>query len=127
VGLIWPTTGVVSLDPFSVPLLNTLILVSSGATLTVAHHYLVRDSRLAVSWLLFTVVLGIVFTLCQLFEYAMASFTFSIRNYGSIFFIATGFHGLHVLVGTLLLSISLVKIVNVRYNISHHVSLELRA
>jgi len=106
---------VVSLDSFRVPLLNTLILVSSGATLTVAHHYLIINNKEGLGWLLLTLILGVLFTLCQLFEYINAIFVFSCSNYGRIFFIATGFHGLHVLVGRLLLLISLIKINNFRY------------
>jgi len=127
VGLIWPAVGTLRLDPLSVPLLNTLILVSSGATLTVSHHLLmVRDST-SVYWLMLTLGLGVFFTICQLFEYGISSFMFFRSNYGRIFFIATGFHGLHVFVGSLLLFISLLKMCSVRYTRWHHVRFELSA
>lgn len=127
VGLVWPAVGILRLDPLRVPLLNTLILVSSGGTLTVSHHLLIQSKREGLYWLGLTLILGIVFTLCQLFEYITASYRIAAANYGSIFFLATGFHGLHVLVGRLLLLISLIKMFSFRFNSWHHVRFELAA
>lgn len=126
-GLVWPSQGVYSLDPLSVPLLNTLILVSSGLTLTVRHHFMLNNNLLRLQWLLITVLLGLIFTLFQVFEYQSASYTWSSSTYGSTFFIITGFHGGHVIVGTLLLTISLIKITIFKFNPWHHVLFELSA
>merc|ERR1711928_129975 len=87
-------------DTFSVPLLNTVILLSSRVTVTWCYHsVVVRYFYESVLGLLFTLILGLLFTLLQILEYFETSYTISYGNYGSIFFIATGFHGFHVLVG----------------------------
>lgn len=127
VGLTFPPTGIVSLNPFSVPLLNTLILVTRGRTLTVAHHLLLINKTSRINWLVITLVLGVTFTCLQAFEYYQATFTIMSANYGRIFFLATGFHGLHVLVGSILLAIRLVKLINYRYTAWHHVRFEAAA
>merc|ERR1711915_307650 len=94
--------GIKVFNPFQVPLLNTIILISSGIRVTWAHHSLiVGNFTQTTQGSIITVVLGIYFTILQGLEYFEARFTFADRIYGSTFFIATGFHGLHVLVGTL--------------------------
>ena len=104
VGSIWPPYGIKVFNPFQVPLLNTIILLSSGVRVTWAHHSLIIGNfNETKKGLIITVILGIYFTMLQGLEYIEASFTFADRIYGSTFFIATGFHGLHVLVGTLFL------------------------
>jgi heme/copper-type cytochrome/quinol oxidase subunit 3 len=108
----------------ALPLYNTLLLVRSGLTLTVAHNLLLSDNRQAVQYLLFTIVLGFSFTLCQAMEYYIAPFTFSIRNYGSIFYLGTGFHGAHVLIGATLLRVRCYKIVVNAYTKLDHTFLE---
>lgn len=98
-------------------MLNTFILVTSGRTLTLSHHYLLSNNvSKSLVWLVVTVILAIAFTLCQVFEYFEASYTMRIANYGSIFFLSTGFHGSHVLAGRTLLLISLVKLARGYYN-----------
>lgn len=100
----WPPIGLKSFDPFSVPLLNRVILLSSGASVTWSHHALLdRKMRRASFRLAITVGLGVYFSAVQGVEYIAASFRIGDRAYGSTFFIATGFHGLHVVVGTALL------------------------
>ena len=100
----WPPEGVVPLDPWTVPFLNTVILLSSGATVTFAHH-LVRegDNKRAARWILLTVVLGLIFTGFQAYEYYHAAFPFTGGIYSSTFYLATGFHGFHVIIGTIFL------------------------
>lgn len=128
VGLTWPPRGINPLDPFRVPLLNTFILVRSGRTLTLSHHYLL-NSKLTnrVIWLVFTLILAVAFTACQVFEYFEAFFTIRMANYGRIFFLSTGFHGSHVFAGTTLLLISLVKIIRGNFNMWHHTRFEAAA
>src|SRR3546814_2144781 len=92
------------LDAFSLPLLNTLILLCSGTTITWAHHSLIHGDREGLKkglWL--TIILGAVFSAIQAYEYAHAPFGFGQSNYSSAFYMATGFHGFHVLVGTIFL------------------------
>jgi cytochrome c oxidase subunit 3 len=108
IGGTWPPEGIEPLDPFVYPLLNTLILLASGTTITWAHHALIHNDREGLKkglWL--TVGLGLLFTALQAYEYAHASFGFSGHIYGATFFMATGFHGFHVIVGTLFLMVCL--------------------
>jgi cytochrome c oxidase subunit 3 len=88
--------------------LNTVILLSSGATITYAHHSLIKGERKgALYGSIFTVILALVFTLFQGIEYNVSSFTISDGVFGTCFFFATGFHGFHVIVGTIFLSVGL--------------------
>jgi cytochrome c oxidase subunit 3 len=98
---VWPPPGVYTFDPFKMPFLNTLILLLSGTTITWAHHSLIeRDRKHLIMGLGLTVILGMCFTLCQVLEYSDAPWKFSGGIYPSVFFLATGFHGFHVIVGT---------------------------
>ncbi|GAN11158.1 hypothetical protein MAM1_0489c10716 [Mucor ambiguus] len=100
-GAHWPPAGIETLNPWEVPLLNTVILLSSGATVTYAHHSLIQGNRAGVIYgLIATVALAAVFTGFQAFEYYNAPFTFSDGVYGSTFYMATGFHGIHVIIIT---------------------------
>lgn len=100
--------GIEAINPFELPLLNTVILLSSGVTVTYAHHSLIQGNRKGVLYgLIITVVLAIVFTALQGIEYTVSSFTISDGAFGSCFFFGTGFHGLHVMIGTAFLSVGL--------------------
>merc|ERR1739838_251730 len=100
-GSCWPPLGLSSLSPFHVPLLNTVVLLTSGATVTWSHASLIAGSTsTSFSALVYTVLLGASFTLLQGFEYHLSSFCISDGAYGSCFYLATGFHGLHVILGT---------------------------
>ncbi len=91
-------------DPWELPLFNTLVLLTSGTTITWAHHSLQVGDRKGLIWgLALTILLGMLFTACQAYEYSHAAFKFSGNIYGSVFFMATGFHGMHVLIGTIFL------------------------
>ena len=106
IGGIWPPKGIGVLDPREIPFLNTPILLSSGAAVTWAHHaILAGKEKRAVYALVATVSLALVFTGFQGMEYYQAPFTISDSIYGSTFFLATGFHGFHVIIGTLFLII----------------------
>jgi cytochrome c oxidase subunit 3 len=109
-GGIWPPQGIEVFDPWHLPLINTLILLTSGTTVTWAHHALLHDDRKGlVRGLALTVLLGLVFTGVQAYEYAHAAFGFSGSIYSATFFMATGFHGFHVLVGTIFLIVCLIR------------------
>ncbi|MBP2147667.1 cytochrome c oxidase subunit 3 [Xanthobacter autotrophicus DSM 597] len=109
-GGMWPPKGIESLDPWHLPLLNTLILLTSGTTVTWAHHALVHGDRQGLKWGLWcTVILGVLFSMCQAYEYYHAHFHFSGNIYGATFFMATGFHGFHVIVGTIFLAVCLMR------------------
>lgn len=128
IGCIWPPTGIVPINPFSVPLLNTTVLLASGVTVTWAHHSLIANQRnAAVQSLVLTVALGAYFTLLQAIEYLEASFSIADRAYGTTFFVATGFHGLHVLIGTTFLIICLARTINHQFSRTHHFGFEAAA
>ncbi|WP_306027085.1 cytochrome c oxidase subunit 3 [Stappia sp. MMSF_3263] len=109
-GGVWPPAGIETFDPWHLPLLNTLILLTSGTTVTWAHHALLHDDREGLKWgLTLTVLLGVLFSFVQAYEYSHAAFGFSGSIYGATFFMATGFHGFHVIVGTIFLLICLIR------------------
>jgi cytochrome c oxidase subunit 3 len=100
--------GIEPINPFELPLLNTVILLSSGATITYGHHSLLKRNRVGSLYgAVFTVILAIIFTLFQAIEYSVSSFTISDGAFGTCFFFGTGFHGLHVIIGTLFLGVGL--------------------
>ncbi|MFC4192293.1 cytochrome c oxidase subunit 3 [Novosphingobium lubricantis] len=107
----WPPKAIEAvMDPFDLPLLNTLILLCSGTTLTWAHHALIHGDRDGLKKGLWaTILLGLVFSAIQAYEYAHAPFAFGTNTYGSAFYMATGFHGFHVIVGTIFLIVCLVR------------------
>ncbi|MCX7932751.1 MAG: cytochrome c oxidase subunit 3 [Rhodovarius sp.] len=125
----WPPQGIKTFDPLHLPLLNTLILLLSGCTVTWAHHGILHgDKRTAVSGLALTVLLGILFTAIQAYEYASAPFPFAGGGiYSSTFFLATGFHGFHVIVGTLFLLVCLVRAAAGHFTPEKHFGFEAAA
>jgi cytochrome c oxidase subunit 3 len=148
----WPPSGIVTLDPWHLPLLNTVILLTSGTTVTWAHHAIqTGDKKGAVQGLALTVILGISFTCIQAYEYAHAPFTFGLNGaalaaftdpahavlvagqgnlgaiYGSTFFMATGFHGFHVIVGTVFLTVCLIRAILGHFTPTRHFGFEAAA
>lgn len=110
IGGVWPPQGIETISPWSVPLLNTLILLASGATVTKAHYAIQKNDNFEVIWNLdLTIILALIFTKIQVFEYNVSSFTISDSVYGSLFYLMTGFHGLHVLIGTCFLIVCLFR------------------
>jgi cytochrome c oxidase subunit 3 len=100
--------GIQAINPFELPLLNTIILLSSGVSVTYAHHSLIEGNRAgALYGLVYTIILAIFFTALQGIEYTVSSFTISDGIFGSCFYFGTGFHGLHVIIGTIFLSVGL--------------------
>nr|YP_009730386.1 cytochrome c oxidase subunit III [Stephanometra indica]QHT54551.1 cytochrome c oxidase subunit 3 [Stephanometra indica] len=127
-GVCWPPSGISPLDPFLVPLLNTAVLLSSGVTITWCHHSIVENNWFeAVQSLFFTVLLGLYFTGLQSWEYYDAPFTISDGVYGSTFFVATGFHGLHVIIGTTFLVVCFFRLFFYHFSNGHHFGFEAAA
>nr|UGS80456.1 cytochrome c oxidase subunit III [Lachesilla sp. LaspMLY] len=128
IGLNWPPLGIKPFNPIQIPFLNTMILLSSGVSITWAHHALLKNNfSQTIFSLLITIILGIYFSLLQMFEYKEASFTIADSTYGSTFFMATGFHGLHVIIGTLFIITSLIRHVNLQFSKTHHFGFEASA
>ena len=128
IGVAWPPTGITPLNPFLVPLLKTAVLLSSGVTITWSHHRILAGNRSeAIQALLLTVILGVYFTILQAWEYLDSPFTIADRIYGSTFFVATGFHGLHVIIGTTFLFICFLRLINHHFSAHHHFGFEAAA
>ncbi len=127
-GGVWPPKGIETFDPWHLPLLNTMILLLSGTTVTWAHHAMLHNDREGVkNGLICTVLLGMLFTACQAFEYSHAHFSFSGHVYGATFFMATGFHGFHVIIGTIFLAICLFRLLAGHFKPDHHFGFEAAA
>jgi len=127
-GGMWPPKGVHVIAAFDLPFMNTLILLLSGTTVTWAHHAILEgNKRDAVRGLLITVILGACFTGIQLFEYAHAPFGFSDNIYSSTFFMATGFHGFHVFIGTTFLLVCLFRAMKDQFTPKQHFGFEAAA
>mgnify|MGYP001814999966 CR=1 FL=1 len=127
-GSCWPPVGIRVLNPFEVPLLNTAVLLASGVTVTWAHHALIAGERVrGLQGLGFTVLLGAYFTFLQVGEYFEASFSIRDGAYGTTFFVATGFHGLHVLIGTRFLLVCLIRHYYYHFSLGHHFGFEAAA
>jgi cytochrome c oxidase subunit 3 len=127
-GGVWPPKGIETFDPWHLPLLNTLILLTSGTTVTWAHHALIHGDRKGLKqglWL--TIVLGVLFSFVQAIEYSHAAFGFSGNIYGATFFMATGFHGFHVIVGTIFLAVCLARVYAGHFTPKQHFGFEAAA
>ena len=121
IGGSWPPLGITPLDPFAIPLLNTILLLSSGAFVTYGHHALIEGNRKgAILGTFLTIVFAIVFTALQYYEYSEASFTMSDSVYGTVFYASTGLHGLHVIVGTIFITVGFIRIVKYHLTDTHH-------
>ncbi|NBZ89774.1 cytochrome c oxidase subunit 3 [Stagnihabitans tardus] len=127
---VWPPAGIETFDPWHLPLINTLILLCSGAAATWAHHALVHDNNNRKDiknglWL--AMILGAVFSFFQAYEYSHAAFGFAGNIYGASFFMATGFHGFHVFIGTIFLGVCLIRTYKGDFTPEQHVGFEAAA
>ena len=128
IGAVWPPKGILVLNPWEIPFLNTILLLSSGAAVTWAHHAILTGHRSqAISALIVTVTLAIIFTAFQGLEYVTAPFNISDGIYGSCFFLATGFHGFHVIIGTIFLMVCLIRLGYRHFTSNHHFGFEAAA
>nr|QZZ18312.1 cytochrome c oxidase subunit III [Eurhadina jarrayi] len=128
IGMQWPPLGIISFNPINIPLLNTMILLSSGITITWAHNSLVNKNYSSMNQaLLMTVSLGLYFTALQAYEYIESPFTIADSVYGATFFMATGFHGLHVIIGTIFIIVTTMRNQKLHFSKNHHVGFEASA
>ena len=125
----WPPEGITTFDPFHLPFMNTMILLLSGTTVTWAHHALLEGDRQGlITGLACTVALGLAFTTCQAIEYSDAPFHFSGGGvFPAVFFLATGFHGFHVIVGTIFLIVCLFRAIDNQFTPERHFGFEAAA
>jgi len=127
-GINWPPKGIKTFNPLEIPLLNTLILLTRGLTITWTHHRIIEnDYNQSLQRLFITVILGAYFTILQIYEYKEAPFTIADSVYGSTFFITTGLHGLHVIIGTTFLLICLIRLYLNHFSSTHHFGFEAAA
>lgn len=128
IGCVWPPKGIIAINPWHVPLLNTLVLVTSGAFITWSHYsLLVGDRDQTIEALVGTIGLALFFTMLQYYEYSVAPFNISDSIYGSVFYMLTGLHGSHVIIGTLFLIVCLYRLTERHFTKTHHVGFECGA
>ena len=124
-GGMWPPLGIEPINYLELPLLNTIILLSSGAFVTVSHHSFINgDREKSLRYLLITIILAIIFTVLQGVEYWLSPFTISDGVYGSCFFFGTGFHGIHVIIGTIFLYVGYLRLRSYQITDHHHIGYE---
>lgn len=128
IGKVWPPEGIETFDPWHLPFANTVILLTSGTTVTWAHHALREGNRKGlIQGLVLTILLGLLFTTVQAYEYSHAAFGFKDGIYASTFFMATGFHGAHVIIGSIFLIVTLFRAMNGHFKPHHHFGFEAAA
>ena len=128
IGCVWPPKGIQIINPWEIPLLNTTLLLTSGASLTWAHSAMYGGSLVEViSGLILTIFLAILFTGFQVYEYCNAEFNINDGAYGSTFYMLTGLHGAHVIIGTLFLCVSLYRVMQHHYTKQVHIGFEAAA
>ena len=124
-GAQWPPLGIEAINAFELPLLNTVLLLGSGVTITYSHHSLIQGNRNgALLGAISTVFLAMIFTAFQGVEYSVSSFTISDGAYGSCFYFGTGFHGIHVIIGTIFLAVGFWRILAYHLTENHHLGFE---
>lgn len=125
IGMRWPPEGILCLNPYEIPLSNTIILIVSGIAITFAHSaILTGQANKALIGFVLTLILAVSFTLAQLAEYIKAPFSIADGIYGSIFFMSTGFHGIHVIIGTIFITVCFTRFLAGHFTKEHHVGLE---
>lgn len=128
IGRIWPPLIIKPFNPYNIPLLNTIILLSSGLSITWRHYIILnKNKKERLISLIITILLGIYFSYLQYIEYKEASFTISDSIYGSTFFLITGFHGIHVIIGTFFIIVIFLRLINNQFSSFHHFGFEARS
>lgn len=125
IGGLWPPQEILSFNPYNIPLLNTLILLRSGVTITWCHYSILIEEYVDIEEsILITIILGFTFIIFQYYEYFESFYTISDSVYGSIFFLVTGFHGIHVIIGVIFILISAFRLFSYHFSIIHHFGFE---
>nr|YP_010026392.1 cytochrome c oxidase subunit III [Cacopsylla citrisuga]QOQ84938.1 cytochrome c oxidase subunit III [Cacopsylla citrisuga] len=125
-GLMWPPKNIHPFNPLNIPLMNTVILLSSGVSVTWTHASMCSNNFTTTKIsLLMTITLGIYFSFLQFYEYISSPFSISDSVYGSTFFLTTGFHGIHVIIGTLFLTHVFLRLKNINFSFQHHLGMEM--
>ena len=128
IGNKWPPIGIEIFNPYNIPLLNTLILLSSGISITWSHFIILKNNyNQRKNSILITIILGIYFSLLQFIEYNESSFSISDSVFGRTFFLITGFHGIHVIIGTIFILITFIRLYNYQFSKIHHFGFEARS
>jgi len=128
IGSIWPPKGIATFSTWGIPFVNTIFLLASGATITFAHHNLLSGNKEEVHYGFFgTIMLALTFLICQLYEYITSPFSINNSVYGATFFMLTGFHGFHVLIGLTFIIINWIRFSHDHFSRSHHVGFEAAA
>lgn len=126
IGGVWPPKAITTINTYTFPLTNTFILLTSGAAITWSHHAVLADAKKqALLGSIFTILLAILFTCLQGFEYINAPFNISDGIYGSCFYLTTGLHGFHVFLGTVALIVSLIRLILNHYSTTIHTGLNI--
>nr|YP_009945140.1 cytochrome c oxidase subunit III [Nomia chalybeata]QOE17504.1 cytochrome c oxidase subunit 3 [Nomia chalybeata] len=125
IGNMWPPKMIKMFNPYDIPLLNSIILISSGMTITWSHNLIKNNKKKSFMLLNITIILGIYFSMLQYIEYLEAQFSFNDSIFGSIFFMATGFHGIHVIIGTTFLLICSIRMNMNHFSMIHHLNFDL--
>nr|QCG69828.1 cytochrome c oxidase subunit III [Andrena hunanensis]QCG69841.1 cytochrome c oxidase subunit III [Andrena striata] len=125
IGMTWPPTSIKQMNPYNIPLLNSVVLVSSGITVTWTHYSLLTEKSMDAKFsFMLTIILGMYFTFLQVIEYLEATFCFNDSIYGSIFFMTTGFHGSHVNIGLIFLATCFMRLTKNHFSKMHHLHFE---
>lgn len=125
IGRKWPPLIIRPFNPYNIPLLNTIILLSSGLRITWSHYSILNHNKFeSLISLYITIILGLYFSFLQFYEYNEAIFTISDSVYGSSFFLITGFHGLHVIIGTIFISTTIIRLIKNQFSSLHHFGFE---
>ena len=125
-GIYWPNKGIYPFYPYGVPFLNSILLLRSGGSVTWSHIIIYeKNHNSIINSINLTLIFGLSFTILQTYEYFQRTFTIEDSTYGRIFFLITGFHGIHVIIGSLILISVKIRINKGIININHHVNIEL--
>nr|WRQ18178.1 cytochrome c oxidase subunit 3 [Igerna tenuicaula] len=128
IGMLWPPKNIKVFNPMNIPMLNTMILLSSGMSMTWAHNAMLnKNYSQLIQSMVITITLGIYFSTLQFYEYLMSSFSLSDSIYGSTFFMSTGFHGIHVMIGTVFIIVSTMRVMCLHMSKTHHIGFEASA
>nr|DBA43772.1 TPA_asm: COX3 [Bombus picipes] len=125
INMMWPPKMIKFFNPLEIPLLNSIILIMSGFSVTLSHYNLLNNKlKSSINMLILTILLGFYFNFMQIFEYYNSFFCINDSIFGSIFFLSTGFHGIHVMIGTLFLLFSLIRMMKNHFSTIHHINYE---